>query len=406
MNLSDTDVGKEWVGQFAVDDQALSMQLINSLLLVSHNDFIERMRDEILKQLDNASLPIALFAEREIPKRNGEPHKLFNEPRRKKNRRADGRGPMPVDPVRRDTPEVGSEGLVSWLITDICREYPDEFISHPSPNKIRSLKVRKFFVVTDFIGSGFRVSTYLQAAWKVASVKSWHSYKLLKFEVIAYSGTDAGVKIVKRHKCKPQVNLVIACPTISSEFDHKLALKVRNLCRYYDPINHDKKESLGFRGSSALIAFSHGCPNNVPRLIHKKKKGKWTPLFPSRVTSKVRSIFNEREDLSQLFTRLEALSEKRIASEIWLKRTTTAGKKMLIILSALRSGPRFDEALSRKTRLIIPEVRMLVEKALIWQLIDVDRRLTNDGIKQLKHAKNYNLYKAKLSSESNQMYYL
>ena len=78
---------------------------------------------------------------------------------------------------------------------------------------------------------------------------------------------------------------------------------------------------------------------------------------------------------------------------------------MLIILSALRSGPRFDEALSRKTRLIIPEVRMLVEKALIWQLIDVDRRLTNDGIKQLKHAKNYNLYKAKLSSESNQMYY-
>ena len=405
INLSDTDVGKAWVNQFPIEEQALSIQLLNSMLLVSQDEFIEKLRNNILECVDKINEPIGLYAEREVRKWKGEPNRLFKETKGIKNKRAYGRGPMPVDPIRRDTPEVGSEGLVSWLITDLCREHPNKFISHPSPDKIRSKKIRKLFIVTDFIGSGKRAYDYLQAAWRVASVKSWHSYKFIKFEVLAYSGTDVGKKVVEKHKCQPKVNLVITCPTIDSEFNHELAIKVRRLCRYYDPIDHDNEESLGFRGTGALIAFSHGCPNNVPRLIHKTKKNKWKPLFPARVTAKVRNIFSDRLDSSELYTRLEKLGNKRIASEVWIKSTSLEGRKMLILLSALRSTPRFDEAISRKTRLIIPEIRMLVEKAQGWGLIDKERRLTDEGLNQLKHAKNYKTQSENLLFESNQMYY-
>jgi len=404
LNISDTDAGKAWVSQFKIDDQALAMKLIDGMSLVSHDDFIERMRDLILLRAEKSKFPIGLYAEREVQKWNGNPNRLLKETKGKKNRRAYGGGPMPVAPMRRDSPSVGSEGLVSWLITELCREYPKNFISHPGPNKIRKEKVRKFIIVTDFIGSGQRAFDYLQSAWRVASVKSWRSYKLIQFEVLAYSGTDIGVKVVKKHKSHPAVDLVMSCPIIDSEFNHELANKLRQVCRHYDPIDHDDIASLGYKGTGALLAFSHGCPNNVPRLIHKKGKN-WSPLFPARVTAKVRSIFGDREGASALHTRLEMLGEKYMPSEAWVKKTTVAGRKMLLLLTTLKGAPRFDEALSRKTRLIIPEIRLLVQKAQSWGLIDEERRLTKEGSYQLKHARSYKRCKTNLTSEANQMYY-
>ena len=94
--------------------------------------------------------------------------------------------PHPYDP------QVGSEGLIASLITQLCRERRDQFLNHPGPDSIRRKKLRAFFLITDFIGSGERVCDYLTAAWRVASVKSWSSFHLLRFEVIAYSATDKG----------------------------------------------------------------------------------------------------------------------------------------------------------------------------------------------------------------------
>lgn len=404
INLSDTDACKNWLSQFKVDDQAKAIKFIDSMLLVSHEEFIERMRNIILKRAEVSQTPIGLYAEREIKKWRGEPNRLFKEKIKNKVKRAFGAGPRPVESVRHDAPETGSEGIIAWLITELCRENPGKFINHPGPDKIRSNRVREIFIVTDFIGSGKRITDYLQSAWRLASVKSWHSFKLIKFEVLAYSGTDAGIKVVKKHKCRPKIEFVTSCPTIYTEFSHELTLELRNLCQYYDPIDHDDTDSLGYKGTGALILFSHGCPNNVPRMVHKASK-RWSPLFPSRVTAKVRSIFGNRDDASDLFKRLESLGERRISTEVWIRKTSIEGKKMLLLLSALRSAPRFDEVLSRKTRLIIPEIRLLIKKAQKWGLINERRRLTTEGHFQLKHARSYKREKTNLTSEANQMYY-
>jgi len=404
INLSATDACETWLSQFKVDDQSNAIKLVDSMLLVSQDEFIDGMRNIILMRAESSKTPIGLYAEREIKKWNGEPNRLFKETLNKKIKRAFGAGPQPVESIRHYAPETGSEGIIAWLITEICRENPKKFLNHPGPDKIRTKKVREIFIITDFIGSGKRVFEYLQAAWRIASVKSWRSYRLMKFEVLAYSGTDVGIKVVKKHRCGPKIDVVTACPTIETEFSHELAIELRNLCRYYDPINHDDVDSLGFNGTGALIVFSHGCPNNVPRMLYKSGK-RWKPLFPSRVSAKVRAIFGNRDDASELFKRLELLGEKRASSEVWLRITSVEGKKMLLLLAALKGTPRFDEALSRKTRLIIPEIRLLINNAQKWGLIDNRRRLTTEGHFQLKHARSYREHQINITSEQNQMYY-
>jgi len=380
--LSDTDAAIEWLRQFDPDDQSGAVALIDSMLLVNHAEFVSRLRALVLRRAARVEGRIGLYAEREIRTYRKIPNALFKQRREKRRRRAFGRGPEPVKPTKAYDPQVGSEGLIAHLITELSREDCDKFLSHPGPDQIRRKSVRAFFLVTDFIGTGGHAELYLNAAWRVASVRSWWSYKLLRFEVLAYSGTDEGRGVLVAHPCSPVVRVVVPCPTIATEFDERRVERLRNVCVRYDPIDHDPREALGFGGSGALIAFGHGCPNNAPRILHRKGK-RWSPLFPGRVTARAAAVFGDRRDDDTLTKRLTRLREKRLAQGRWLTSTNLEGRLMILLLAALRRGPRFDEALARKTSLTIPEVRALVEKASRWQWIDEKRRLTDLGFGQL-----------------------
>jgi len=154
------------------------------------------------------------------------------------------------------------------------------------------------------------------------------------------------------------------------------------VCVRYDPLDHDPKEALGFGGSGALIAFGHGCPNNAPRILHRTGR-RWSPLFPGRVTARAVAVFGDRRDDDTLIKRLTRLREKRLKRGRWLTKTSVEGRLMVLLLAAVRRGPRFDEALARKTSLTIPEVHALVKKAAKWRWIDERRRLTDMGFGQL-----------------------
>ena len=152
--------------QFRTDDQMYAAALLDEIVLVSNQEFIDKLRDCILAQVRPDKTPIGLYAEREIRKHNGVPERLFKE-EKGKVKRAIGAGPLPVKPTHAYDHAVGSEGLVASLITQICRRRPAIFLNHPSPYKIRQRRVRSFFLVSDFIGSGKRAWDYLQAAWRV-----------------------------------------------------------------------------------------------------------------------------------------------------------------------------------------------------------------------------------------------
>lgn len=167
-----------WLSQFEPEDQATAVALLRAMTLVSRDAFADRLRDLILHRLREGQTPIGLYVERELRHRHGVPFRLFKESERKV-RRAYGAGPRPVEPTRSYDADVGSEGIVAQLVSELCRSHPTQIFNHPGPDAIRKRGIRRFILVTDFIGSGKRAATYLQAAWRVRSVRSWWSTRAL-----------------------------------------------------------------------------------------------------------------------------------------------------------------------------------------------------------------------------------
>jgi len=406
--LSQTDEGINWIKQFDSDDQDVAVSLIDHMRLVAHKELFSELENLIVQRAKIVGGRIGLYAEREMKMDSEkEPLPLFEQRVINSHLRAYGKGPLPIEPIDQSKPpEVGSEGLVSNLITQLCRKHSDIFFHHPGPDRIREKKIKSFFLVADFIGSGKRARNYLSAAWKVASVKSWDSFKLMKLEVVAFSGTERGVSLVEKHQSEPTVSLVLACPTVETEFDEEDARLVRGLCIKYDPIKRDLIESLGFRGTGALIAFAHGCPNNVPRILHKSsKRTNWAPLFPQRVTSEVNSIFGEQYDNKILLKRLQRMHETQLANGEWYDQTDDDGRLLVLLLASLKKGPRFNDAISRNTGLTIPEIKIFISKLTEWGWINDDRRLTNDGHKELSYVRGKKGFSKVLPSVPEESYY-
>lgn len=387
--LSETTEGISWLDQFRSEDQRLACSLLDSLALIQHDELTTGIQDLIIDEAMKCNGAIGLFAEREIRRgKGGIPNALYKQPRRKKNRRAFGPGPQPVKPKHAYDLSVGSEGIIAWLITDICKHNPKRFISHPSPDQIREKRVRHFMLVTDMIGSGRRVCEYLDAAWKVASVKSWKSLGLIDFSVVSYTGTEIGISLSKSHKTKPNVRIARSCPTIYTEFNTETANKIRSLCINYDPIDHDPIESLGYQGSEALVVFYHSCPNNVPRLLFKtNRKNDWKPIFPNRGTASSRTVFQLIERDSEVRRKLARMNELRLSRSDWMSMYSDEAKTMLFILAAIQKGPRQSEAISRRTGLNIALIDIYIENATQWGWVDSNRRLTASGKGQLDYAR-------------------
>lgn len=362
--------------------------MLRKMRLVTYSEFSDSIRNLIVDRGNAVAGSVGLYAEREIATVNGSLEPLFSETQGKV-RRATGRGPLPIKPLVAQSSQVGSEGIVAQLITELCREFPRLFYSHPGPDLIRKKRIRRLFIVSDFVGSGKRASAYLQSAWSVRSVRSWwsaRSRKGVSWEVISFAATTLGRKTLEMHPALPQLHVVAGCPTIDTVFNDEMRPRVRGLCIRLDPVNHDVVESLGFRGAGVLLAFAHGIPNNAPRILHKWSKN-WAPLFPGRVTAQVREKFETERDAGAIASRLEDLGHRRLAAGSWIPGASAEQREIFLVLAALGRSPRFDEVLSRKTGLTVLEVRRSIIKARSHDFIDGERRLTSRGQAELALAR-------------------
>jgi hypothetical protein len=330
--------------------------------------------------------PVAFYAERELGGDWYNRPTLFLEsvglPRR-----SSGPGPQPVQPTNAATPSVGSEGIVANIIGQVAKR-DARFISHPGPDKIRQHHVRTFCIVTDFVGSGRRVREYLDAAWRNATVRSWHSFGLLRFVVASYAATTRGKRLVEKHPARPEVMPVVMCQTVSELGDAWVG-PCMELCRAYDPLRKRNDEPdwfLGYGGVGALVAFAHGCPNNVPRIFTGRGgSNKWQPLFRQRIVDG--SLARGTVDVVDgLVTRrkLEMLGTSPQLAKQLTERALPSGLPMLLYLQAVSSGPRHREALARRTGLPLKEIAALANAAAANGWISDRGLLTEQGRSQLK----------------------
>jgi hypothetical protein len=370
--------------------------MLNAMRRVSAEDFKRDMRARIMEIAAETDGAVALYAERAVPPSRKPPLPLFDQPV-ERPRRAIGKKIPAVDP----NDEVGSEGIIAQLITELSREDELKFVNHPGPDRLRMgeansgtrrkrkvagkalLPVRRFVLVTDLIGSGTRAYRYLEAAWKVATVKSlWstRSTRGISFEVVAYAATTQGLNVVAEHPAQPKIRVVCMCPTISEAFSSRVASEVIRVCTLYDPLKKTKGISgaLGFQKTGALIAFAHGAPNNTPRILYEVSED-WAPLFPKRVTATTRGTFSDRLSTDDVARHLIEMRQKRLSKGIDYLGGPPGSLERYLVLAALSHPPRSVAVVSRRTGLTQIKVEEVLEEARRFSWVDATFRLTEQG---------------------------
>ncbi|MEO8008980.1 MAG: hypothetical protein ABI728_10750, partial [Betaproteobacteria bacterium] len=373
-----------WLQQFEKKDHQTARMLLKAFKFVTGPEFSSDLT-HLLKSKIPRSETAALFVERELRSvRGGHPIRMYKEEKLSlgrgipKRHRATGAALPVVSSPRNDRQDIGSEGIVATLVSGLARSHQRRFVIHPSAEEFRRIKVRHIVVVTDLVGSGRRVSRFLSSLWRVRSVRRWASSRLVKFWVLAFSATDAGKAVLKKHPTHPKLEIVCICPTVRGIHPNDTQEKIRNLC---EQSASEEVMPLGFQDTGALIAFAHGCPNNAPVIFHKSftiKGRTWKPLFPARVAHDT-AVAAADSEIDPLILALETLGIKSFAHKSAFKRSRKSQKHLVILLAAVRKGHRHMESLSTATGLSLWAIAEAERTAQQQGLLDNNRRLTEPG---------------------------
>ena len=399
-----TPIAGTWLLQFKPADQSSALELLESVDFVTANQFQQGLTQLLLEVAEEDSLPVALFTEREMPRQqDGAPVPLY-EHKQGSVRRAVGAGPKPVVYDNPDSHETGSEGLIANIITGIRKHCErGKILDHPSPDEVRKRRPRRFVIVTDIIGSGNRVREYLEAAWRTPSIVSWASYRLVRFEVVAYSGTEPGIEHVKNHSSHPAVHIVKGCPTISLLPSLNRGRLIK-LCEDYCP-REPRKEmtALGYKDTGALLVFAHGAPNNTPLLLHAASK-RWHPLFRARSTINVYTGEPEQpEDWTD--RTLLYLGETQLSKAGTLQHVDPPTQETILVLAALKRRPRNMRVASARTGLSLKVVYAAISRAMSAGFLTDDLRLTDAAYRELSYLRKSNKTMQEIDEGNNSYYY-
>jgi hypothetical protein len=349
------------------------------MLLLNEEQVSAAIRGQLYKMAEERKgrhRRMALYAEREFDGTRLFESSLTPDRHGRMRQRAVGRkGPDAVKPIRGSS-RVGSEGLIAFVISQAKEAYPQIFMNHPGPDLIRgrSRPAGSIVIVTDFIGSGSRVRSMLDAFWAVPSVRAWHSLHLVDFVVVAAVGTASGKSNVQRHRVHPAVVMQHVAPTIGSTQDWRLANQWYSLMNSYGPDAGRGAGRFGFGKCAALVAFNYRLPNNTPALVHKSKSG-WKALFDGPAPEELRPAFGLRSAAEVV----ASATERTGASHSPDLRAVDA--KLVLILSLLRGRWRkgAEITLAERTGIAVPDVMDVLRKALRDKLITSTGRLTDEG---------------------------
>ncbi len=378
--LSSYPTAQAWLAQFdrSATDRAAAAAMLDTMLLLNEEQVSAAIRSLLYRFADGRKgrhRRVALYAEREFPEREFFQSKTtFGEDGRAHSRAIGNVGPHPVKPVRGAT-RVGSEGFIASIISTVVESRRAIFLNNPGPDRIRgkTAPVGAIVIVTDFVGSGQRVRTILDAMWAVPTVKSWRSLNLIEFHIVSAAGTIKGITNVQHHHLKPSVMVEHIAPSLVGT-GWRQESEWYDLIQRYGPIAGRDAGRWGFGESGALIAFNYRLPNNTPAFLHQSS-GEWRALYNGAAPDDLRSAFGLRSDN-------EAVAAAAAASGVALAPALTPQDATTILLLSLMRGrwrKGKELALAEGTGLPAPTVLEALRKAVKDGLLRVDGRLTDAG---------------------------
>jgi len=379
--LSHTAVGAAWLDQFGPDDRATATSLLDAMLLLNEEQVSASIRsalDRIAEGQRHRKRRVALYAEREFDASLIFEVQTLPDAAGRLRRRAVGyNGPPAVRPTR-GRARVGSEGFVAHLISQTSERWTRVFMNHPGPERLRgkAAPAGEIIIVTDFLGSGTRVSTMLDKFWAVPTVRSWKSRDMVRFRVVAAAATPSALSKVRRHRLRPQVEAEWIAPTVKSNSDYRTVRSWTGLIETYGPNEARGAGRFGFGGDGALIAFNYRLPNNTPAMIHHGESG-WRPLYVGAAPPELRDVFGVRS-LDQ------AVDSAAQSNGLVFGRELTEEERLTILVLSVLKGRWYrgaEVALASRTSLPTSTVMDTLARALKTELISRTGRITDKGYK-------------------------
>lgn len=278
--------------------------------------------------------------------------------------------------VTRAGNSLGSEDLVYSLISNIVRGQPESMLDHPSIPVLRERKIRSIVLVDDSIGSGDRVSGFINKMLANKTFLSWWSLGLIYITVISFArtgeseaniitkvrGSDHGKRKIRKSS---KISFVSAI-AYEAKLPHlrwgKKYSIISELCDSEKKIPAWARR--GYGKVLANIVFYHSVPNNIPGCFWYTRD-KWIALFPGR---------------SFPDWMLALLDHGVITSH----DPGSISETILILLRLLKRGIRSIKTISQRLGCDVGFTKELLDRAHQLGLISDRNRLTAEGINRLK----------------------
>jgi hypothetical protein len=406
--LRDTTRGREWLSQFRQKDQTVARYMLDTLVLVSREEFESKMLAAIQNAGSDVDGPVACFAARKVPDdvKDDIRQKAYARTIRSASAKEfhasweppasyfDSEGNAPARPAS----GTGSEDVCASIIFQASRSSPGRVLDHPSIDTMRRKQVRRIVLVDDAIGSGQRMEEVI--AWVTAhpSIRSWLSLGLIDVMVVVYAASSgvagrlaASLPGRRRHQAPfdepPDLRVLRELELRAGVWipgtTPTMAARIAQLCDDYGE-NHRIGRAFrrGWRGSLGYLVFAHGCPNNVPGILRQRTVN-WSPLFEHRSVP---------EDLSDAFGTNATDAAKlaratRMVPRLRLLKPAISveRQKRVLLLSALRKVRSLDR-LVHVTGIPPDEVKRILRSFHASGFVAAGtNRITELGRRELAH---------------------
>jgi hypothetical protein len=354
---------QEWMSQFPENDRGIVSDFLHRLEFVDHNEFSEWFNSTINSL--GLSGATAIYAVRKIPDSDGP---YFNDKGFASKRPAGSQG---------------SEDTISGLISQITKKRRDIF-DHPNLGVLKENKIKEIILVDDSIGSGDRISGFVNSMLANKTMMSWWSLGCIRFHILSF---------MRVHESR---NHILA--TIRGSDHHERKFKKREKIIFHDHITPYKTEihnfwgerfeaflhllksskvkyPQGYKEALSNLIFFHSVPNTLPGFLWQNSK-KNTPLFPweRHFPPWLALLFNNEHSRKIEKAHIQLLCE--------IKR-------------GIRSVKSLSSTLGRSTEYIVQLKKALTEFGLLTD----NSRLTNAGFTEIKKQRivadisyNYDIY--------------
>lgn len=350
----------QWLSQFNDNQKPIAKIMLSKLTFISRDEFTRWLR-KIISKLPEENA-IAFYSVRKLNNTG--------------NTYWDSRGNV----ISRPGHSQGSEDLVYSIISNIVRSSKNKYLDHPSIIELKGLKVRNYVLIDDSIGSGERVSEFINAMLSHPTFLSWWSLGLVRITLISFArtmGSEARIINAIRgsdHGCR-KFRKSEKIEFISKFVYHEKWLESRWGKNYSDVLslcyNHKKIPKwarLGYGEVLSNIVFYHSVPNNTPGIFWFSDK-KWQGLMPER------AIPNWLLDLLDNDVHNGKENSSPLSPEI------------VKLLDLIKCGVRDKSSISMRLNVDYSYVNDLIQYAEKLGLLTAETRLSKVGLNTLINAK-------------------